>query len=229
MRLQQKVWSTASVLVLLGVSACGTSDDEPADDAEVAPETSEADTEDAEDEPDTEETDDTDATTSAPEEGDESGSETVQGSSTVGPEEAIASIEYEIDDEDSLTISVATLEEVDGILLLEVYYRPNLSAGESVRIYDLLEESGIRTTNRSIGSTPIIYDRNNLKIYTAFHQNYALSADGSPSAEDGESIYWWGYFPELEDDVDSVDIEFSRDLPHLADVEVQTANGTGGD
>lgn len=132
-------------------------------------------------------------------------------------DDAIASIRYDVENDDAVTASVITLEEVDGIMLMEVLYWPHpANSSTPTTVYDLLGHDDL--ANRRYGALPRIYDRENLKIYRPFHHNNTLKAVGTPSAIEGEAIYWWGYYPELEDDVATVDIEFARSYPHLEGV-----------
>lgn len=142
------------------------------------------------------------------------------------PEDAIASIEYELNGDDSVIASVATLEETEEFLLMEVYYWPQQEGGgEGLSIHSMLGEQA----SNSPGPLPRIYDRENLKIYRAFHHNATTGAFGTPSATDGEAITWWGFFPLLEDSVDTVDIEFAQERPHLEDVPFEGGSGEPDD
>ncbi|TLP80038.1 hypothetical protein [Nesterenkonia sphaerica] len=222
-------WMSTGCVAALLLSSCGMFDDADED----SPEENEAEA--GEDQDDVEEA--SDATDGAPEtetheDGEEQASasgeiaQAQDGSRAVPPEEAIASIEYELSEDDSVIVSVATLEETEEFLLMEVYYWPQLErSGEGLTIHAMLGEQASNTP----GPLPRIYDRENLKIYRPFHHNDTTGAFGSPSAGDGEAIYWWGFFPLLEDSVDSVDIEFASERPRLEDVPFPDASGETGD
>ncbi|GAB3187554.1 hypothetical protein [Nesterenkonia suensis] len=217
--------STACISALL-LSSCGLLDDEAPEDQDPHPADSAADDQHAEAGADGPEGDDADGDADEDTDRPAGAREIVQaqdGSRAVPPEEALASIEYELGGDDSVIVSVATLEETDEFLLMELYYWPQLEdEGDSMSIHDMLGDQA----SNSPGPLPRIYDRENLKVYRAFHHNSTTAHIGMPTASDGEAIYWWGFYPLIEDDVDSLDIRFARERPHLQDVSFQGGAGT---
>ncbi|GMA31297.1 hypothetical protein [Litorihabitans aurantiacus] len=117
-----------------------------------------------------------------------------------------------------MTIGVHRLEVQDDVLLMELYYMPNVPAGTAGETWSLFEMNG-----GSGSVAPLLTDRPNLTQYQVIgrsaDQGWSVDNLGVEAA-DGQTVMWWGYFAAPPEGTDTLSVQIAPGHPIL-EVEVQ--------
>ncbi|WP_349827004.1 hypothetical protein [Brevibacterium litoralis] len=146
------------------------------------------------------------------------------GVATIDPEQVIVSQTYEKPGtEQSMTIDVLSLEVEEGgqLMTLRLALTPqDGDIGDSDEISGYEMESMVGVSNFE-GAVKLI-DRSNLKQYSV------VRGDPGPMSTElynidgvnGETFIWWGTFAAPADEIGSLDLHISDDLPDFTDVPI---------
>lgn len=138
--------------------------------------------------------------------------------SSIDPDDVLTSYEVEhvprdAPDGSTVTIGVHSLEVQGDVMLLELYYTPNVSGGDpdaSWDLYSMSDDNPIR---------PLLTDRPNLTQYRPVLTEDRVSSwsvevvgTGAPS---GQTVLWWGYYAAPPEGVDTLQLQVDPEHPQI--------------
>ena len=134
-----------------------------------------------------------------------------------GPEDAVATIAYEIPDRDlEITVGLHSLEVHGEVMRLDLSFTPEGPEDGTYGFYEM---------NRSSRIQPVLNDRDNLKQYSQLRS--AGTVWGSDTSHfgtrvsSGQTLMFYGYYAAPEDEIDTVDITVIDGLVEFTDAPIQ--------
>ncbi|MGC0142814.1 hypothetical protein [Pseudactinotalea sp. Z1732] len=202
------------------LAACGPEDSaefdpadqtqEPAEDAEQAP--------DVADGPDGDEQDADDDEKGTADDAQAEEVDAASGGTYVrGPEDAAATITYDLPDgEMQVTVGLHSLQVEGDVMRLDLSFSPEGGRDSDYTLYTLNQNRRLR---------PVLNDRENLKQYSVLEgSGDTWSSDSTPAGtkvESGQTLMYHAYYAAPEDDIDTIDVLVIDGLVEFSDAQVE--------
>lgn len=134
------------------------------------------------------------------------------------PEEALHTITYEFQRSDTpgtVTVGLHSLRVVDGVMLLELSFTPDIGDGQTHTLYNMAEGR----------ISPTLNDRENLKQYRVLESGgdawETNSGPGGRGVLSGQTLGFWAYYAAPEDDIDTISVSVLGSVVQFDDVQIE--------